>query len=503
MQKRQVVIDQESLRTLQERKQNLQKVESFPYSEYLSSVMDSHVYTCKDSTMVSEVLRVMADRGISSSIIVDDDNKVKGIITERDVMQRVVTVEGHNWSKTPVNKVMTPDPVVLAPGNSIYRALSLLSSKKIKHLPLVEDDKVVGIVTMRQLIKLRYPEPMTLIEQIWAAANAADLLEVRNKLPKLAQAKLIGGRRGYDIVVMISLINRDIHRRVMELVEMEMGGAPIKFCVYVTGSHGRLENLLTPDQDHGMIIADGDEQQYYAEYFKEFSHKVSQMLERTDFQLCPGNVMCSNPLWRKSLTEWKQQIEYWFESQVEDLGRFCTILFDASCIYGEVELFSQLREYAFELLSNHLEVLRIMHEEEGSHKAPIGWLGRFITEKNGEHRGELNLKRSGLIFVVEGIRILSLLHGINQTSTIKRIDRLIKEGHIHQDDGEYFESAYHFLLHLALKVQVEKMLNGQAIDTFIDPSNLSRRDKETLRHAFKAVTTLQDMVAAEFGELVI
>ena len=139
----------------------------------------------------------------------------------------------------------------------------------------------------------------------------------------------------------------------------------------------------------------------------------------------------------------------------------------------------ELMDHAHILLGQHYEVLRMLHEEEGSHRVPTAMFGRWITERSGEHRGEFDIKRSGLIFVVEGVRILALLH------------------------GEYFEGAYRFLLHFALNAQVEKAVEDGHIDTYLNPSSLSSREKEMLRHAYKAVASLQELIASEFGELVI
>ena len=107
------------------------------------------------------------------------------------------------------------------------------------------------------------------------------------------------------------------------------------------------------------------------------------------------------------------------------------------------------------------------------------------------------------MFVVEAVRILALQHGIRETSTLKRISQLVTSGCIHPDDGEYFEAAYHLLLHLALKSQIDSVSKKEPIDAFINPDNLSQRDRETLRQAFKAITALQEVVSAEFGELIL
>jgi CBS domain-containing protein len=500
---RRASVDQESFKRLQETRESLKRVESFPYRENLRSIMNPEVYTCSPMCTMRDVIRDMAGRNISSVIIIDHVKQPVGILTERDIMQRVIANDSVDIDSTPISKVMTFDPITLHPDNTIYRALSVLTDSKVKHLPLIEDGKIVGIVTMRQLLKLRYPEPLTLIEGIKEAGDVATLKAIKNKLPTMAEERLESGRTAYDIVVMISLINRDIHRRALELAAEGLGVEPVPYCLYLTGSHGRLENLLTPDQDHGMIIEDSAQNYQYDQYFIDLGVRFSDYLDQIGYVYCPGFLMSSNPLWRKSLSEWKQQVHYWFEAQVRELGRYVTVLFDASVIAGEVDLFKELKEYAFKSLAEHHEVFRVLHEEEGRHRVPLGLLGRFITDKEGLHKGQLDVKKSGLIFVVESIRILALQHNIRETGTLKRIGRLVEGGFIHQNDGEYFESAYQVLLHYALKSQVSKASRGEKLDTYIDPRILSPRDKETLRHAFKAVATLQDLVASEFGQLVI
>lgn len=500
---RRAAVDLESFKRLQETRDSLKRVESFPYRENLRSIMDSEVYTCTPQCTMRDVIRDMAKRNISSVIVIDHVKQPVGILTERDIMKRVIVNDRVDLDSTPIAKVMTFDPITLHPDNTIYRALSVLTDSKVKHLPLIEDGKIVGIVTMRQLLKLRYPEPLTLIEGIREAGDVVALKAIKDKLPQMAEERLESGRTAYDIVVMISLINRDIHRRALDLAAEGLGVEPVPYCLYLTGSHGRLENLLTPDQDHGMIIADSEQNYQYDQYFIDLGVRFSDYLDQIGYVYCPGFLMSSNPLWRKSLSEWKQQIHYWFEAQVREMGRYVTVLFDAAAIAGEVDLFKELKEYAFKVLSQHHEVFRVLHEEEGGHRVPLGLLGRFVTDKGGLHKGQLDVKKSGLIFVVEAIRILSLQHSIKETGTLKRIGKLVEGGFIHANDGEYFESAYQVLLHYALKSQVSKASRGEKLDTYIDPRILSPRDKEILRHAFKAVSTLQDLVASEFGQLVI
>lgn len=497
--------DPVAFKHLQASRAELSRQDSLPYSEILRSVMDAKVFTCAAEDNALTIVREIAARGISSVMVTDGQGRLTGILTDKDVVRRIVAAGRADLEQLPVAEVMTREPLSLHPENTIYRALSLLAKHKIKHLPLVENDRLAGIVTLRQLLKLKYPEPMTLIEEINAAADSRRLAEVRGKLAGIAARQLAAGGRAHDIVTMLSLINQDIHARALELVIAELGPTPAPICLYVTGSHGRRENLLGPDQDHGLIIADQSDRPeiQYDPYFVELTGRLVDRLHEIGFPRCNGQIMASNPLWRKSVAEWQAQISYWFDRQVRELGRFATVLFDAAPIWGHQPLFAEVQEFAFRRLRQHHDVLRAMYEEAGKHTPPIGFLGRFITEKRGPHQGELNIKRSGLLFVVEGMRLLALRHGIRETSTIRRAEKLVAGGHIHPDDGEYFIAAYHVLLHFALRTQLDKAEAGREVDSFLNPRRLSARDKETLRHAYKAVSALQNLVAASFGELVL
>jgi len=492
-----------SIRKVRERRELLRGSEAFPFSEDLRGVMVSPVLTCRPEDPPLRAISKMAEAGVSCIVAVDATGRPIGILTERDVLKHIA-LEDCSLSSTTVYDCMTSGPVTLSPADSIYRALSVLSMKGIKHLPLVEDGKLSGIVTMRQLLKLRYPEPMMFIERVAEAKDQAALREAREDLPRLAAQKLSTGTSAYDITTMLSLINQDIHRKAFELILTKLGKPPAPCCLFLTGSHGRLENLLSTDQDHGLIIADspdGDTQ--YSEYYMELTRTFSEWLDHIGYPICPGYIMSINPTWRKSLSEWKQQVRYWLDAQVLNLARFLTVLFDSTPIYGDTDLFEKMMDFAFEELGKHHDALRVLNKEAGMHRAPIGLFGRFIVERTEEHRGELDVKKSGLQMLVEAVRILSLLHRIRETSTLRRITALVDGGFIHPDEGEYFETSLKELIHFALSSQVEKHMRGLPIDTYIRPGDLSPMEREILRHSFRSVSLLQDMTASEFGELII
>jgi CBS domain-containing protein len=133
------VHDLETLRELRKMREALKAAESFPYDETLASVMVSPVYTCRPSARIREVSKEMSRRQVSSAVAVNEAGEPVGVLTERDILNKIMAVDGLDMEKILVSDVMTPGPVTLGPEDTVYRALSVLSARGIKHLP--EDKK--------------------------------------------------------------------------------------------------------------------------------------------------------------------------------------------------------------------------------------------------------------------------------------------------------------------------------------------------------------------------
>ena len=483
----------------------LYRIASFQYNETLQDLMESDVYTCKPEDSVQSVAEDMAKKKISSVIVSDEHKRLLGIVTERDMVRRVITECREQGFKKIIAEIMTPDPVSLPPEGTLFDALSVITKYSIKHLPIVQNNRVAGIVTLRQLMKVRYAEPFIIIGELEKAASPTDFKVIRNHLVHLSQEKLKANTDPADIVTMLSLVNRGIHKRLRKQSIEDMGTPPpVDFCFFVTGSHGRKENLLFPDQDFCVITEDYPDSSHeeYDRYFYEVSKNFSDKLDAAGFPYCTGKIMGQNPQWRKRISLWKEFIADTFKRQGPFTVRYMTLIFDSARLYGTQTLFDTYINHAFDLVSQNHNILRQIHEEEeGVHKVPLGLFHRFITEKDSEHKGEIDMKRSALLFIIETARILALKHNVRKTSTLGRIKELVKKNVIHKDESEYFENAYRVILYHTLNAQAENYLTKSENTYYLSPHKLSHRNQEMLKEAFKAVSTLQDIVAQEFGEL--
>jgi CBS domain-containing protein len=95
---------------------------------------------------VKEACRCMRDRRVGAVLVTDGDRRLVGIFTGRDAVHRVLA-EGKSAARTTLTEVMTPNPDTMLPGKMAIEALRVMEDLRCRHLPIVDDGKVVGIVS--------------------------------------------------------------------------------------------------------------------------------------------------------------------------------------------------------------------------------------------------------------------------------------------------------------------------------------------------------------------
>jgi CBS domain-containing protein len=372
----------------------------------------------------------------------------------------------------------------------------------------MDEGRPVGIVSMRSLVEQATSETLELMERIEGAESFEAIAAARAMSHAVCSHLLEEGIPGDEVSQVLSRINRDLHRQVLEgtmrALEAEgWGGPPATFCFILMGSHGRHENHFNTDQDHGMILANYPPAAWHdvEPYFMELGTRVSERLTQVGFGSCRGQVMSANPVWRKPVGEWKAQIQGWYANPSSNAVRYSTLFYDFQPVWGEASLARELRAFITEGIQRNHPLLRSLYNEASRHKVPLTWFRNFITEKAGCHKGQMDLKRSGFLFVVECARILALRHGVTQTGTVERLEALSRMGVIPREEAEFVQTAYKTLLHFLLTAQAGKLRAGETVDNYIEPRALSIQERYTLRHALEATSRLQRTVHAEFGEI--
>jgi CBS domain-containing protein len=114
------------------------------------STKPSVIYSVSPEASVLGALQIMADKNISS-VLVMHNNQLKGIFTERDYARKIV-LKGKSSEDTAVEEVMTSNLITINPETSLDTCMVIMSEKHIRHLPVIEDEKVVGIISINDVV---------------------------------------------------------------------------------------------------------------------------------------------------------------------------------------------------------------------------------------------------------------------------------------------------------------------------------------------------------------
>jgi CBS domain-containing protein len=117
----------------------------------VEDVMTMDVITMDEKSLVKEAAETMSQNEISC-VIAARKGKAIGILTESDLLKRVI-VEGKNAKKTKIGEIMSSPLEVVAPGTSLEEALQLMFEKKIKKLPVVEKNRLLGVVSLTDIAR--------------------------------------------------------------------------------------------------------------------------------------------------------------------------------------------------------------------------------------------------------------------------------------------------------------------------------------------------------------
>jgi CBS domain-containing protein len=124
----------------------------------------AQVWSIPPDSTVYDALRLLAERDIGALLVIHGEQLV-GIISERDYARKVI-LKGKSSMKTTVREIMTERVVVSVPEHSVEEAMALMTEKHLRHLPVVEDDKVVGLVSIGDLVKAKIADQRFMIEQL-------------------------------------------------------------------------------------------------------------------------------------------------------------------------------------------------------------------------------------------------------------------------------------------------------------------------------------------------
>ncbi len=133
----------------------------------VSDILNSkghEIWAVKPDDTVFDSLQLMAEKGVGALLVMDED-KLVGIVTERDYARKVI-LEGKSSKGSSVAEIMTKQVLCVAPERTVEECMALMTDKRARHLPVLDHKRVVGIVSIGDLVQAVLHEQQILIDQL-------------------------------------------------------------------------------------------------------------------------------------------------------------------------------------------------------------------------------------------------------------------------------------------------------------------------------------------------
>ena len=133
--------------------------------DFLKLHKNRQIWTISKDQNVRQALTLMSEKNIGAIIIVDNNDFPIGIFSERDYARKIV-LKGKSSKGTLLDEVMTKELITITKDHKIDQCMEIMTEKKIRHLPILEDKKIVGIISIGDLLKIMIKEQKELIDHL-------------------------------------------------------------------------------------------------------------------------------------------------------------------------------------------------------------------------------------------------------------------------------------------------------------------------------------------------
>lgn len=463
-------------------------------TQTIDSILSQNVISMSPDASIVEAAKLMDQHHISSLIIIESD-KLVGILTDSDLRSRVLAA-GLDGS-TLIRDVMTAQPSCIERNGLLFEASIIMSTHNIHHLPVVDGDKAVGMITTSDLVRAQNNQPIFLIGEINRQPSLAGLIQLSKKIPDLLHSLISSDARADEIGRILTLLSDSLTRRLLTLGEQQFGEPPFDYSWIVFGSQGRMDQTAGSDQDNGMILAQEPNAEQ-AEYFKALSEFVCHGLDACGYIYCPGEIMAQTDKWRVSLRAWQAYFDRWVDTPSPLALLNAAIFFDMRVLAGSETLFEQLQQRVLSKTKGNQIFVAALAGNAVASKPPLGFFGKFVLERDGEENRVLDLKLRGVALINDIARIYALSEGISEVNTSARLEHLLGRKILSKKDVKNLKDAHEFIAHMRLKNQGAQVKAGKAATNYLKPSDISGLLRHQLKDAFEAVNSAQDGLKMKF-----
>ena len=440
---------------------------------------------------IRDGLLQMQAAAVGSMVIVDAAKHPLAILTERDIIPRVVL--GGRSIDDPIIEVATRPVVTLPTDATTTDAALLMAARGFRHVVVVDATGALsGIVSERDLFVLQRHTLTGISGAIGRANSVAQFAVCAADARQLARNLIAQGIEALTMTRFVSHLNDQLTRGLLDLIAREHGMRPDAACWLALGSEGRHEQTISTDQDNALILgADQNREQALA-----VATDANAALAECGFPLCKGNIMAANPALTQSSEQWQTQFANWIERGDPQSLLQANIFFDMRPLWGNFTLAETLQRDVLARAAGNQRFHKQLADNALCVEPPLSWLGNLNATDTVDGHQVIDLKRFGIRPFVDVARVLALAHAVVATNTVERLQALVALGQLAQSDVAAWVDAFSFVQGLRMRAQQRSRLpeapNAVAIDS------LSLIDARILKDCFRQARKLQQRLVVDY-----
>jgi len=444
---------------------------------------------------ITAVAQAMKKAGYTVALVMKDD-QLDGIVTDRAYCTKVVA--GEMDPQQSVSAITTRNLITVEKNQTGSDALLLMAQHNIRHIPVMDGEQILGVITATDLIRQQSHHSVYLVNEINRAENAEQLALLSKQIPKVLQNLIANSLTANDIGQLISSIGEAIIRRLVQLAQQQLGEAPVAFAFIIAGSMARQDQTAVSDQDNALFLADNYQPEKHADYFKALSQFVCDGLNDCGYVYCPGGVMATNEKWRQPVSVWKKYFQQWINEPEPKALMLASIFFDLRSAYGEKKLLEEVQKSWQQKAKSNTIFLKLMSDNALSYKPPIGLFRHFVLEDNGHEEKALNMKKRGITPITDLARVFALSAGVTEINTRQRLQAAHKAGVLSKEGMSDLLDALEFIASVRLLHQSLQSSRGDVVDNYVKPDILSPLERRHLKDAFDVVRDMQAILEQRY-----
>jgi CBS domain-containing protein len=445
-------------------------------------------------TSIEAAARIMSEARCSSLVITDGDG-LDGIVTDRDLRNRCLAAGLP--STRPVGEIMTERLVTIDASTLGFEALIRMSRLNVHHLPVLDDGKVLGVLSTSDLVRVQSANAVYLVGDIRKADSVDTLVTISARLSELQIQLAASSATADQIGQAVSAVTDAITQRLLELAEAELGAPPVPYCWMAGGSQARREQSSHSDQDNALLIADHMKPDDDA-YFAALAERVNDALNACGYVYCPGDVMARNPKWRQPLRIWTKYFTTWIRRPEPMSLMLASVFFDLRAIHDPEGLLGELKERVLALSKADRIFIAYMAANALKHRPPLGFFRKFVLIHGGEHDQTFDIKHRGVVPIVDLARVYALSAGLEEINTLERLRAAGAAGALSKNGAANLVDAAELIGTLRMRHQAGQLKRGEAADNFLSPDELSPLERGHLKDAFSLINTMQESLGQRY-----